>query len=440
MKDFNLLIKNGICLTPAGRVQVDIGIRDGKIALLGDISDNKAIEIFDAKNLHILPGVIDSQVHFREPGLTHKEDIESGALGAAFGGVTGFFEMPNTNPATLTADTMQTKLDIATLKSAVNYAFYIGGASDNISELASLEKITGVCGIKIFMGSSTGSLLVEEEEILRKILQNSRSRIAIHAEDEQRLRSRFHLAEESGNVAAHPIWRDGECALLATKKIIRIAVETNRTVHILHISTKQELPILAAHKDLITAEITPQHLTFSAPEIYERLGTFAQMNPPIRDKTHQHALWDALNQGVFDCIGSDHAPHTIEEKSAPYPKSPSGMTGVQTLVPVMLTHIANGKLSLERLVDLTAHGPARIFNIKAKGRIAQGYDADFTIIDLNAKRVISNSQIKSKSGWTAFDGFKTTGWVMATIVNGAIVMRDDQLLKANSGKPIEFIR
>ena len=227
---------------------------------------------------------------------------------------------------------------------------------------------------------------------------------------------------------------------LRQQKLFALRVETNRTVHVLHISTKQELPILAAHKDLITAEITPQHLTFSAPEIYERLGTFAQMNPPIRDETHQHALWDALNQGVFDCIGSDHAPHTIEEKSAPYPKSPSGMTGVQTLVPVMLTHIANGKLSLERLVDLTSHGPARIFNIKSKGRIAQGYDADFTIIDLNAKRVISNSQMKSKSGWTAFDGFKTTGWVMATIVNGDIVMRDDQLLQVNSGKPIEFIR
>ncbi len=437
---FDLIIQGGICLTPAGRIQTDIAIKQGKIVALGDFAHKDARETLNAANLHILPGVIDTQVHFRQPGFTHKETIKTGAMAAAMGGVTGFFEMPNTNPATLDAEKLQEKLNIAKAESIVNYAFYVGGSEENFNQLPTLEKIIGVAGVKIFMGSSTGSLLVETEEILRKILQNGKSPIAIHAEDEQRLKQRFQIARDAANPKAHPIWRDSECAVLATKRIIALAQETDRPIHILHISTRDEIPLLAAHKGLVSAEITPQHLTLQAPEIYEKLGTYAQMNPPLRDKTHQDALWQALDQGVFDILGSDHAPHTKAEKTAPYPQSPSGMPGVQTLLPVMLTHIHHERLSLERFVDLTATGPARIFQLKGKGRIAQGFDADFTLVDLKKQKMITHSQMQSLSGWTPFDGFQATGWAIATIVAGNLVMREDTLLTETSGKAFEFIR
>ena len=442
MQQYDLIIKNGICLTPMGRIETDIAVKDGKIVGFGDMASVSASakQIFDAKHFHILPGVIDTQVHFREPGLTHKEDINSGAKAAAMGGVTGFFEMPNTNPATLDEASFQHKITQAISGSVVDFAFFIGGAAENIGQLKNLEKLSGVAGIKIFMGSSTGSLLVEEEEILRKILLNSTAPVSIHAEDEARLKQRFHIAETTAHPKAHPIWRDAECALLATTRIIRLANETKRQVHVLHISSADELPLLQANKAYVSAEVTPQHLTLSAPECYDDLGTLAQMNPPIRDKSHQEKLWQAVNNGVFDILGSDHAPHLRSEKEKPYPQSPSGMAGVQTLVPVMLTHVNQGKLSLERFVDLTASGPQRIFRIQNKGRIALGYDADFTIIDLQKKHQIKHEQMVSKTGWTPFDGFQAQGKPVATIVRGNIVMRDDTLLTENGGKPIRFIR
>ncbi|MCH9853353.1 MAG: dihydroorotase [Alphaproteobacteria bacterium] len=445
MQQCDLIIKNGICLTPMGRIETNIAVKDGKIIGFGDSNAMSAKQIFDAKHFHILPGVIDTQVHFREPGLTHKEDIHSGAKAAAMGGVTGFFEMPNTNPATLDEASFQYKIARASSSDAssgsvVDFAFFIGGAAENIGQLKTLEKLSGAAGIKIFMGSSTGSLLVEEEEILRNILLNSTAPISIHAEDEARLKQRFHIAETTAHPKAHPIWRDSECALLATKRIIRLANETKRQVHVLHISSADELPLLQANKAYVSAEVTPQHLTLTAPECYDDLGTLAQMNPPIRDKSHQEKLWQAVCDGVFDILGSDHAPHLRSEKEKPYPQSPSGMAGVQTLVPVMLTHVNHGKLSLERFVDLTASGPQRIFRIQNKGRIALGYDADFTIIDLQKKYQIKHEQMVSKTGWTPFDGFQAQGKPVATIVRGNIVMREDTLLQDNGGQPIRFMR
>ena len=442
--NYDLIIKNGICMTPMGREQTDIAISNGKIMALGNFDASQAEEIFDAKNFHILPGVIDTQVHFREPGLDHKEDIHSGSKACAMGGITGFFEMPNTNPATLDQATLQHKIDRAMQGSLVDFAFFVGGSAENIADLARLEKLPAVPGIKIFMGSSTGSLLVEEEEALRQILLAGTSPVSIHAEDEARLKERFTIAKDAGDPKAHPIWRDAECAVLATKRIIRLAQETKRPVHVLHISTADEIPLLAANKAWVSAEITPQHLTLTAPECYEKMGTLAQMNPPVRDKAHQDKLWQALQQGVFDIIGSDHAPHLRSEKENPYPQSPSGMPGVQTLVPVMLTHVNQGRLSLERFVDLSASGPQRIFRIQGKGRIARGYDADFTIIDLHKKHVINNKDMVSKTGWTPFDGFKAQGMPVATMIRGNMVMREGQLLQDTGGRyggqPISFIR
>lgn len=434
----DLLLQGGTVITPNGREQIDIACRDERIVALGDLNGWTATETFNARGLHILPGVIDSQVHFRDPGLTHKEDIETGTRGAVLGGVTGVFEMPNTNPLTLSAADLQGKLDKAAQGAWCEHAFYMGGSAVNAEHLATLEQLPGCSGVKIFMGSSFGDLLAAEDPVLENILRSGQRRVAIHAEDEARLQHRKHIAQDSGDVRDHPVWRDVESALNATRRIVALGQKTGRLLHILHISSGDEMRFLAQHKQRVSVEVLPHHLTLSAPECYERLGTLAQMNPPVRDAAHQAALWDGIRNGTVDCLGSDHAPHTLDEKSQPYPQSPSGMTGVQTLLPIMLNHVHHGRLSLERLVDLTSAGPARIFGIAGKGRIALGMDADFSIVDLKAQRQIENRWIASRANWTPYDGMTVHGWPIATLIRGRIVMRDDNLIDTPAGKPMRF--
>lgn len=438
MSDFDLLLKGGRAVTPAGIALADIGIKDGKIAAIGKL-DGKAAEMFDVAGLTVLPGVCDSQVHFREPGLEYKEDLATGTAAAAMGGVTSLFEMPNTKPSTTTTEAIQDKFARAKGRAWVDHAFYVGGAPENADQLAELERLPGVSGVKIFMGSSTGSLLVDDETTLKRALASGRRRVAIHAEDETRLKERRHLVEGGAHPRMHPEWRDDQTAILATQRVLRLAREANRPVHVLHITTADEIEILSQNKDIASVEVTPQHLTLSGPECYDRLGTLAQMNPPIRGEEHRQGLWRGIRDGIVDVIGSDHAPHTLEEKGKPYPDSPSGMTGVQTLVPIMLDHVAAGRLTLERFVDLTAAGPARLFGMKAKGRIAVGFDADFTVVDLKAQRKITNQWIVSKVGWTPFDEMKVTGWPIATIIRGNVVMREDSLLGDPLGVPLRFL-
>ena len=435
---YDLILKNGTAMTPSGRQKIDVGVRMGKIAHLGDLSAAEALQVMDCSGLTILPGVIDTQVHFREPGLEYKEDLESGTRGAVMGGVTTVFEMPNTKPLTDTPEALADKLQRAKGRAWTDHAFFIGATAANAEHIAELERLDGCCGIKIFMGASTGDLLVAEDENLLRVLAHGTRRIAIHAEDEFRMRDRKHLADEAAHPRAHPEWRDAESARLASERIIRLARQTGRRIHILHITTAEEIDLLAQHKDFITMETTPQHLTLFAPDCYDRLGTLAQMNPPIRTKDHQDGLWRGIQEGVVDVIGSDHAPHTLEEKAKPYPASPSGMTGVQTLLPIMLNHVNEGRLTLERLVDLVCHGPQRIFQIAGKGRMVRGYDADFTIVDLNEKRTIDNSWIESKVGWSPFAGVNVTGWPKATIIRGQVVMQDDQLVGQPIGIPVKF--
>ncbi|HEX7005698.1 MAG TPA: dihydroorotase [Alphaproteobacteria bacterium] len=435
---FDLVIRGGICLTPAGRVATDVGVAGGRIAALGDLSRAAAAETLDAKGLHVLPGVIDTQVHFREPGLEHKEDLESGTRAAALGGVTAVFEMPNTSPSTTTAEALADKVKRAQGRVWCDIAFFVGATPDNADQLAALERRPGCCGIKIFMGSSTGSLLVAEDEAVARALSHGFRRVAVHAEDEARLRERRGLVEGGAPPHRHPEWRDEETALRATRRLMALVERTGRRVHVLHVTTADEIPLLARHKDRVSVEVTPQHLTLAAPECYDRLGTYAQMNPPIRDARHREALWHGIAQGVVDVIGSDHAPHAREEKDKPYPQSPSGMPGVQTLVPIMLDHVNAGRFTLERFVDLTSAGPARLYNIAAKGRIAVGYDADFTLVDLKARRTIENRWIASKCGWTPFDGMTVTGWPAATVVRGTIVMREDTLAAKPTGTLVRF--
>lgn len=437
----DLLVIGGTVMTPNGAECTDIACINGRIVALGDLLSRwSAEQVVNAKGLHVLPGVIDSQVHFREPGLTHKEDLEAGTRGAVLGGVTGVFEMPNTNPLTLWEADLQAKLGAAAGRAWCDYAFYMGGSAVNAEKLHELENLPGCCGVKVFMGSSFGDLLADEDEVLRKILRHGKRRMAVHAEDEARLIERKALVEISGDVRQHPHWRDVESAFKATRRIVGLAVETGRRLHVLHVTTAEEMAFLAQHKGRVTVETTPHHLTMHAPDCYQRLGSFAQMNPPVRELHHQQALWKAIREGVVDVIGSDHAPHTREEKAQPYPQSPSGMTGVQTLLPIMLNHVHHGRLSLQRLVDLTSAGPARIFGIEGKGRIALGFDADLTLVDLNTRRTIHNDWIASRSGWSPYDGVDVTGWPIHTIVRGEIVVCDEQLVGGSPcGKMMRFL-
>jgi dihydroorotase len=435
---FDLLITNGTVVTPSAIEIADIGVRNGRIAAIGSLVGSAAAQVFDAKALHILPGVIDSQVHFREPGNEHKEDLESGSRGAVLGGVTAVFEMPNTHPPTTSRLALEDKLARARGRMHCDYAFYVGATPENIGALAELERAPGVAGVKAFLGSSTGSLLLDREDDIAAALRAGNRRMALHSEDEARLRERKTLAL-SGRPETHPVWRDAETARRSTERVLRLARSAGRRVHVLHVTTADELPLLADARDIATVETTPQHLTLAAPDCYERLGTCAQMNPPIRDGSHREALWRAVQDGLIDVIGSDHAPHTREEKEGIYPDTPSGMPGVQTLVTILLDHVNAGRLSLSRFIDLTSSGPTRIFGVAAKGRIVLGYDADFTVVDLKAARRIENEWMATKSGWTPFAGMTTTGWPVATIVRGRIVMRDGALTTSGSGEPVRFL-
>ncbi len=435
---FDLILRGGTCVTPAGVVKTDVGVRGGRIAEIGDLGAADAGETFDASGLTLLPGVIDSQVHFREPGLEHKEDLETGTKGAALGGVTAIFEMPNTKPATTTREALEDKLARAKGRAWCDHAFFVGATAENATQLAVLERLPGCAGVKIFMGSSTGDLLLAASRDVLRALENGFRRVSVHSEDEERLRERFKLVEGGAEVAMHHVWRDAEAAIKNTKRLIELAHRAGRRVHVLHITTAEEIEFLAEHKDVATVEVTPQHLTLSAPDCYERLGSLAQMNPPIREERHRLGLWRGVAQGIVDVLGSDHAPHTLEEKQRPYPQSPSGLTGVQTLLPLMLDHVNAGRLSLERLVDLSSAGPARIFAIARKGRIAVGYDADFAVVDMRARRTITHDWIGSRAGWTPYDGREVTGWPVATVLRGRFVVRDGELQGAPAGEPVVF--
>lgn len=438
MATFDLLVRNGTLVNHDGVGKADVGILHGRIAAIGDLAAADAGETFDATGLHVLPGAIDTQVHFREPGLEHKEDLSTGTAAAVLGGITAVFEMPNTRPGTTTAEALADKLRRAEGRAFCDYAFFLGATAGNARELGELERLPGCAGVKVFMGSSTGDLLVEDDDALLEVLRHGTRRVAVHCEDEARLRERRHLAAP-GRPETHPVWRDERTAFRATERLLRLARAAGRRVHVLHVTTREEMQLLAAARDLATVEVTPQHLTLRAPAIYERIGTLAQMNPPIRSGVHQEALWMALRAGVVDVIGSDHAPHTLEEKARPYPDSPSGMPGVQTLLPLMLDHVHHGRLGLQRLVDLTSAGPARVYGLAGKGRLAVGYDADLSLVDLDAERTISNHHQASRCGWTPFDGWTVRGWPVATIVRGALVACDGAITGAPAGRPVRFV-
>jgi dihydroorotase len=435
---YDLLIRGGICVLPWGTETTDVGVRDGRIAALHVPADVTADETIDARGLHVLPGLIDPHVHLRDPGDATVESVPTGTKAAVLGGIVAVFDMPNTKPSIVDAERLAWKQDYVEQVAWCDMGLYVGGARSNIAALAELELGRGVCAIKIFAGSSTGDLMIEDDETLEKVMRSGRRRIAYHSEDEYRLQARKPMFKSGDPYSRHMEWRDEETAFLGTRRLMALATKTRRPAHILHVSTAQELDYLKNFRDVATCEVLVNHLTQVAPDCYERLQGFGVMNPPIRGQAHMDAAWKAINDGTVDSIGSDHAPHSREKKMLPWPDCSSGLTGVQTLVPVMLNHVNAGRLSLSRMVDLMCAGPARVYGVVGKGRLAAGYDADFTLVDMKRQRKIEESWIASPCGWTPFAGMDITGWPTATIVRGKAVMREDEVLGNPSGRLVRF--
>ena len=433
---FSLIIKNGSCYIDGKLTKKDIGLSGNKIQKIGKIELNSS-KVYDATDKVVLPGIIDTQVHFREPGSTDAEDLESGSRAAVLGGVTSLFEMPNTNPPTSNLVEFDKKLQAANNRMHSNYAFYFGATPDNTDQLARLKDVEGCCGVKLFAGSSTGNLLVDKEADIEKVISSSDRVVSIHSEDEDIIKLRKKFIKK-GDVHSHPEWRNVECAMSSTRRVVKIAERYNKKIHVLHVTTKDEVDFLAMHKKNVTFETTPQHLTLYAPDCYDKLGTYAQMNPPLRTKEHFDRLWVAIKNNIVDVLGSDHAPHLKENKDKEYPNTPSGMPGVQTIFPVMLDHVNNGKLSLQQLINLMCENPCKIFGIKNKGFIKEGFDADLTIADMNKEVTIKNEMIASKCGWTPFNNYKVKGFPVGTIVNGHLVMLDGKVIVESKGTPLKF--
>ncbi len=432
----DLIIKNGTCYIDDNLEKLDLGIQNGKISHIGNLKEEKSKNTIDVTNKIVLPGLMDTQVHFREPGSVDAEDLHSGSRAAIVGGITSVFEMPNTNPPTTNFEEFQKKINIGK-RMYCNHAFYFGATAENYQLLEKLKDLDGCCGIKLFAGSSTGNLLVDKEDDIEKVFKHASKVVAVHSEDEEILKLRKKLIEK-GNVKTHPVWRNEEVAISSTRKIVKIAKRLNKKAHILHVTTKEEVDFLSQNKGNITFEITPQHLTIYAPDCYDNLGSYAQMNPPIRDKSHYDRLWYAVRNNYNDTIGSDHAPHLKINKEKPYPNSPSGMPGVQTILPVMLNHMNNGKINLNQIVNFLCKNPVKIFGIKNKGYIKKNFDADLTIVDLKKEIEIKNENIESKCGWSPFNGYKFKGVPIYTIIGGDIKMQDGKIIGEPSGKPLSF--
>ncbi len=437
MASYDLVLRGGQCALPWGIEDVDVGVRDGRIAALGDLRAAAAAQEIDCRGLHVLPGLIDPHVHLRDPGDPTVETVADGTRAAVLGGLAAVFDMPNTTPLIDGRERLDWKREYVQGRSWCDIGLYVGATKTNVNALAELELQPNVCAIKVFAGSSTGDLLVEDDESLERVMRAGRRRICYHSEDEYRLQARRKLFTPGMPHRNHAEWRDVETALLGTRRLMALARRTKRPAHILHVSTAEELDYLKDFRDVATCELLINHLS-QTDEAYERLGGYAVMNPPIRDARHMAAAWAAVRDGTVDCIGSDHAPHSRAAKERPWPDTAAGLTGVQTLVPLMLDHVNAGRLPLTRLVDLMCAGPARVYGVVGKGRLAVGYDADFTVVDMARKRTIEESWIVSPCGWTPFAGHECTGWPVMTIIRGTPVMREDEVLGAPQGGLVRF--
>lgn len=421
----------------------EVRVEQGLIVAIGPPTAMRGPEVLELGDRWILPGMIDTQVHFREPGHPDKEDLESGSRAAVAGGMTAFLEMPNTRPPTTTAEALADKVARATERAWCDFGFFVGATTDNLEQLPELERLPGCCGVKIFMGSSTGTLLVADDESLRRVLAGGVSRVAVHAEDEARLRELKAAHAQADHPRRHPLLRDEECARLAVSRMLAFSAETGRPVHLLHLNCAQEMELLRALPPgvlggRVTAEVTPQHLLLAAPACYEDLGTRAQMNPPIRGEGHRRVLWEAFLDGTVQVLGSDHAPHTREQKAVPYPAAPSGMPGTETILSLMIDQVLRGHLPLARVVSALGEAPARAYGIRGKGAIATGMRGDFTVVDPNAAWTVDEASLQSRCGWSPFHGRALHGRVSHTIVRGRLVFAQGEFIGPPTGQTLDF--
>ncbi len=434
----SLILKNGQVYYDDQLQKLDILIEKNKIIKIEKNIEPNNSEVQDCEGLTIFPGFIDTHVHFREPGHPEKETLESGSRAAVIGGITGTFEMPNTSPITDSLETLNDKLKRAKDNMHCNYAFYFGATNENSDKLSYLKGLDGCCGVKMFVGSSTGDLLVKDDFYIEQVIKHSPKIVSIHSEDEDMLISRKNIIEE-GNVKSHYKWRSVECAMSSTQKLIKLSNKHKKRIHILHITTKDEIDYVRDNKpEFATLETTPQHLTMFGPDIYDQINTFAQINPPIRTKEHQEGLWKGVDDNVISIIGSDHSPHTKEEKNRPYPKSPSGMPGTQTIGLIMTDYYLKGKISLKKLVSLLCKNPCKIFGIENRGEIKEGNIADLTIYKLNKSFLIKDDWIESNCKWTPFNGREVDVSPFGTIIGGHKVVWEQKLLSKGKGKPYVF--
>jgi len=437
----DLLVSGGEVVGRSGRARADVWIRAGKVAAVGlDLAVPPGTPTLSAAGKWVLPGLIDPQVHFREPGLEHKEDLASGARACLAGGVTAFCEMPNTRPATVDPAQLADKLARAAGRAGADHAFFLGATAENAERLGEWERLPGCAGVKVFMGSSTGDLLVPDDDGLERVLRSGTRRVTVHSEDEARLRERYAALPEGSSVREHPAVRDVEVALRATRRLLDLVERTGRPVHVLHVSTAEELDLVRERDlgELVTVEVTPNHLFLAAPECYERWGTLAQMNPPVRDARHRDALRRALVEGPVTCIGSDHAPHTREEKAQPFPRSPSGMPGTQTILPLCLTAVRDGWLAPQDVVRLCVDGPRFVYGLLDKGALDPGCDGDLSLVDPEVRGPLPLEWLASRAGWSPYEGVELAGWPVTTVLRGEVVYDAGRVVGAPRGLPLRM--
>ncbi|MEE2938950.1 MAG: dihydroorotase [Planctomycetota bacterium] len=441
MSGGDLLVHGGRLVGPAGVAPADVLIRDGRVAEVGaGLEAPEGVERVDATGRLVLPGLTDPQVHFREPGLTQKEDLASGSLAAIAGGVTGFMEMPNTNPNTDSPERFEDKLARAAGRCRADYAFFLGGTRENADVIGEWEHMPGCAGIKVFMGSSTGSLLVPDDPTLERILRSGEKRVTFHSEDDDRLKERYAALPGGSHVREHPHVRDVETAVKATKRLLELAELTGRPIHILHVSTADEIHLVRERDlgELVTIELTPNHLFLAAPDCYEAHGTWAQMNPPVRDRAHQEVLREAAADGTAACIGSDHAPHTAEDKALPFPRSSSGIAGVQTTLPLLLTAVRDGWLRHEDIVRLCVEGPRRVYGVEDRGPVAPGQLGHLVIVDPDVSGPLGAQPFHSRAGRTPFADVELAGMPVMTILAGRVAYAGGAAQGPATGRRMSF--
>jgi dihydroorotase len=424
----DLLIRGGDVVSAYGVARADVWIERGVVRAVGVGVAGLApagTPALDAAGKLVFPGLIDPQVHFREPGLEHKEDLASGGLCAIAGGMTAFLEMPNTNPLTTEPDKLADKLRRAAGRSPADFGFFIGGTAQNADQLGAWETLPGCAGVKVFMGSSTGDLLIPDDATLERVLRSGKRRVTIHSEDDPRLKERYAALAPGTHVREHPHVRDVETAVRSTRRLLDLVEKTRRPVHLLHVSTAEELELVRARGlgELVTVEVTPNHLFLAAPDCYDEHGTWAQMNPPVRDRRHRDALRHAVADGTATCIGSDHAPHTAAEKAKPFPAAPSGIAGVQTTLPLLLTAVRDGWLALTDIVRLCLLGPCHVYGIQGRGPLAPGVEGDAVLVDPTVRGPLPLAALHSRAGNSPFVGVELAGWPIATVLRGEVVYR-----------------